>query len=61
MGANKPLTASTTILNPLAYFSRTANLLRPQSASDPDSMFLRYSFLTATCVTVAFILYKLLK
>lgn len=49
------------ILNPLNYFRRTANNLRPRLANDPDKMFLRYTLLTATCLTVALILFKLLR
>lgn len=46
------------VLNPLAYFSNT---FRPRSASDPDSMYLRYTILTATCITVAILIIKLVK
>ena len=34
---------------------------KPNTASDPDSMFLRYTVLTATCITVAFFIIKILK
>ena len=48
------------IFNPLSYFARTGNL-RPRKEINPDSMLLRYTLLTATCITMAFLIIKLLK
>jgi hypothetical protein len=46
-------------LNPLSYFSRSS-LSRPKKEINPDSMLIRYTLLTATCITVAFLLIKLI-
>ncbi|CAF0742749.1 unnamed protein product [Brachionus calyciflorus] len=50
------------IFNPLYLFSKgTDKKMRPKSTIDPDSMLLRYTFLTATCLTMAFLLFKMIK
>lgn len=55
-------TSSRSIFNPLFLFTKDTNKkLRPKSANDPDSMLLRYTFLTATCLTMAFLLFKMIK
>lgn len=48
------------VFNPIAYFS---NKVSPKSdtACDPEFMYLRYTLLTATCISVAFFIAKLLK
>lgn len=62
-GANQQSKSSQSVisaLNPLSYFSRSISL-RPRHELDPDSMLLRYSFLTASVITVAIFIIKLFK
>jgi hypothetical protein len=48
-----------TNLIPLTYFN--TNNIRPTTAKDPESMFIRYTILTAACITVAFFILRLYK
>ena len=53
---------SNNMLNPLSLFKNNNNSLSTNNNNnDPDYMFLRYTILTATCVTVAYLLIKLFK
>lgn len=54
----RDLNKKSPLFNPITFFS---NKFRASSTNDPDSMLLRYSILTASCVTVAFILIKILR
>lgn len=49
---------NTSPLNPINFFTNKINSSQP---IDPDNMYLRYSLLAASCVTVAFFIIKLLK
>ncbi len=49
---------SESIFKPIEFLSRSIARAR---ANDQDSMYLRYSILTASCLTVAFLLIKILK
>ena len=55
---SRKLTKKDSMFNPITFFT---NKIPAVSSNDPDSMFLRYTILTASCVTVAFILIKILK
>ncbi len=46
------------IFSPIEFLNRSIAKVR---SNDEDSMILRYSILTASCLTVAFILIKILK
>lgn len=58
----KSLFTSTNFLTPLFFFTRNQNRKnRLKSFLESDSMIIRYTFLTATCITMAFFLIKFVK
>lgn len=58
----KSLSPVSSILTPLFFFTRNQNRKnRLKSFLESDSIIIRYTFFTATCLTVAFFLVKFVK
>lgn len=53
---------TTSIFSQLFFLSRSNDKnVRSKSPYNPDSMIFRYTFLTATCLTMAFLLIKIIR